>query len=162
MSDFLGAGIEATNSLLTTFLNKHWRDQEREHAENRQDALTADERAYAEKIRSEDWAREDQLLADQRAREDTSYQRSVADAMAAGLSPLAVSQLDAAGVPVNHSSGIGSAGATASSVNPASYMANAPQMDISGLTAAYFSQANLDELKRHNKAVEEIGSVLLS
>ena len=162
MSDAFGAGIQATTDLFTTFLNKHWRDQEREHAENRQDTLTADERAYADKIRSEDWAREDQLLAEQRAREDTSYQRSVADAMAAGLSPLAVSQLNAAGIPVNQSSGISSAGATASSVNPASYMANAPQMDISGLTAAYFSQANLDELKRHNKAVEENDSAKIS
>ena len=154
MSTALGAGIEATNSLLSTFLNKKWRDQEREHAENRQDTMIADERAYAEKIRNEEWQREDELLAAQRAREDTSYQRSVADARAAGLSPLAVSQLDAAGIPVNQSSGISSAGSAASTVNPSSYMANAPQMDISGIAAAYFSQKNIDEISRHNKATE--------
>lgn len=96
------------------------------------------------------WNREDAIRNELYGREDTSYQRSVADAKAAGLSPLAVNQLSPAGGNPITSSGT----PPVSSQVPASYMAQSPAQDIATLVGAIASQKNIDELRRHNMATE--------
>lgn len=174
--DGLGSSIASgVFGLASSFLGQHYKDRDTQRANDRQDRLTAEERQWALDRRNElwqrednltrdAWAREDKLLANQHAREDTSYQRSVQDAMNAGLSPLAVSQLDAAGVPVQASnmsdSDVGSAqaGSAASSVTPASYLAGYNHFDLSQVVGSFFSQKNLDELRRHNKQTESLSA----
>lgn len=97
------------------------------------------------------WNREDAIRNELYGREDTSYQRSVADAKAAGLSPLSVNQLSAAGGNPITSSGTPPVHTQA----PASYMYQSPAQDISTLIGAVVSQKNVDELHRHNLATEE-------
>lgn len=111
---------------------------------NREDAL-----------RQQQWNREDAIRNELYGREDTSYMRSVADAKAAGLSPLAVNQLSAAGNPVVSSgSGTSSFAPPVHTQTPASYMFQSPAQDISTLIGAVASQKNIDELHRHNVATE--------
>lgn len=105
------------------------------------------------------WNREDALRAEQQMREDTSYQRSVADAVAAGLSPLAVANLDGSAGNVLTSSPTDSASMSApSTAQPSSYtaIASTMNMDMSSLIGAVMSQKNLDEASRHNKEQESI------
>lgn len=120
-----------------TLIARKWAHDDRAHAERRQDELLR-----------RMWEREDALRAEQFEREDTSYQRSVADARAAGLSPLAVNQLDSAGTPIT-----ASMASQPDVMSPSSYMSNS-NASAGQLTSAYFSALNLDELKRHNKAME--------
>lgn len=101
--------------------------------------------------RNATWNREDAIRNELYGREDTSYQRSVADAKAAGLSPLAVNQLSAAGTNPITSSGT----PPVSTQMPASYMAQSPAQDIATLVGAVVSQKNIDEIRRHNMATEE-------
>lgn len=133
----------------------------------KQDMWRSEDYARFLSNRDDTWQREDMLLADQRAREDalraeeyaradTSYQRSAADARAAGLSPLSVSQLNSAGTPITSSySGTSSSTPPVATGMPASYMAQSPAQDIATLVGAVVSQKNIDEIARHNKATEE-------
>ena len=124
--------------------------ENREATWNREDTIRNTERNLQ-------WNREDAIRNELYGREDTSYQRTVADAKAAGLSPLSVSQLSAAGNPVVSSSagsGTSSFSPPVSSQMPASYMAQSPAQDIATLVGAVLSQNNLDEMKRHNMATE--------
>ena len=154
----LAGGIAATSSLIGSYINmrnqadtnKTNRDIANESLE-KQEQWRKEDMAYQDAVREATWAREDQLLQAQQAREDTSYQRSVADAMAAGLSPLAVAQLDGSAGSVITSQGATSAPNVG---QPASWTAQAPQMDISSLISSVLSTSNLSELARHNKATE--------
>lgn len=130
----VGKAVDFGSSLL----QRKWAQRDRAHAENRQDALLA-----------QMWNREDAIRNELQEREDTSYQRSVSDASAAGLSPLAVNQLDSAGDVVS-----ASMASQPDVMAPSSYMSNMGNT-AADLSAAYFSQLNLDELKRHNKAMEK-------
>lgn len=80
-----------------------------------------------------------------RAREDTALQRRVADARAAGLSPLAAIDTGAAAA---------SQGITAQQI--------APQMDLSQLVGALSTWSNATETQRHNVATEEAGTAALN
>lgn len=100
--------------------------------------------------RAATWDREDAIRSELYGREDTSYQRSIADAKAAGLSPLAVNQLSPAGGNPITFSGTPPVHTQA----PATYMYQSPAQDIATLVGAIASQKNIDEIKRHNMATE--------
>lgn len=133
-------GADQTYNTIWSLIQRKWAHDDRSHAENRQDEL----------IRRA-WDREDALRQEMYGREDTAYQRSVADAEAAGLSPLAVSQLDSAGSPAIQASMQSQPDVMA----PNSYMSNSSASSAS-IAGAFLSQANLDEMRRHNIAMEGI------
>lgn len=139
--------------------NKNLKTQDEWRREDKawQESQTAKLWQREDDVRNMMWNREDALRAEQYMREDNSYQRSVADAVAAGLSPLAVTQLDGSAGNVVASNANDSAAMSAPSTgNPASYTAQPSmfQMDMSSLIGALVSQKNLDEVRRHNKAQE--------
>lgn len=78
------------------------------------------------------------LNAKANERDDTQFQRAVADAKAAGLSPLAA---------ISNGGG---------NTAPIMSTAQAPQMDLSSLIGLSTSMADLNETTRSNKAREEI------
>lgn len=133
-----------------------WRKEDKEWAESQTKALWEREDQVTQSL----WNREDALRAEQHMREDTSYQRSVADAVAAGLSPLAVQQLNPSSGNILASNGSsGSPVSSAPSVGmPAGYTPEAAymNMDMSSLIGALMSQKNLDEASRHNREQESI------
>lgn len=160
MSDVWGIGstIQGVSGIVGNFVNM--RNVDKTNQTNRdlanaslekQEQWRQEDKEYQDAVRQATWAREDQLLQAQQQREDTSYQRSVADAMAAGLSPLAVAQLDGSAGSVITSQGATSA---PNVQQPASWTAQAPQMDVSSLVASVASASNLAETIRHNKATE--------
>ncbi len=83
-------------------------------------------------------AQAEALNAKTNERDDTQFQRAVADAKAAGLSPLAA---------ISNGGG---------NTAPIMSTAQAPQMDLSSLIGLGTSMADLNETKRSNKAREEI------
>lgn len=145
MSDALGigsiisTGANQTYDFATSFLKRKWAHDDRSHAENRQDALMR-----------QMWNREDALRKEMYDREDTAYQRTVEDAVSAGLSPLAVTQTDGAGANIS-----ASMPSQPDVMSPNSY-ANISASPFN-FDSAMISQANLDELKRHNLAQEANG-----
>ena len=160
MSDVWGIGstIQGVSGIVGNFVNM--RNVDKTNQTNRdlanaslekQEQWRQEDKEYQDAVRQATWQREDQLLQAQQQREDTSYQRSVADAMAAGLSPLAVAQLDGSAGSVITSQGATSA---PNVQQPASWTAQAPQMDVSSLVASVASASNLAETIRHNRATE--------
>lgn len=110
-----------------------------------QKEINAANTASQEKINAANIAYNKELNATQQAREDTSYQRAVADATAAGLSPLAVT-----------------GGASATTVSaPAMQSATqqaatsiAPQFDVNSAVDAYLQAQRNSETERANRAAE--------
>lgn len=137
LSSLLATGANQTYDFATSFLKRKWAHDDRSHAENRQDDL----------IRQM-WSREDALRQEQYSREDTAYQRTVADAVSAGLSPLAVTQTDGAGANIS-----ASMPSQPDVMSPNSYAQNSPGSSFN-FDSAMLSQANLDELRRHNMVTE--------
>lgn len=85
-------------------------------------------------------AQAEALNAKANERDDTQFQRAVADAKAAGLSPLAA---------ISNGGG---------NTAPIMSTAQAPQMDLSSLIGLGTSMADLSETKRSNKAREDISN----
>lgn len=137
LDSLLATGANQTYDFATSFLKRKWAHDDRSHAENRQDALL-----------QQMWAREDALRQEQYSREDTAYQRTVDDAVAAGLSPLAVTQTDGAGANIS-----ASMPSQPDVMSPNSYAQNSPGSSFN-FDSAMISQANLDEIKRHNMVTE--------
>lgn len=137
LGSLLATGANQTYDFATSFLKRKWAHDDRSHAENRQDELLR-----------QMWAREDALRQEQYTREDTAYQRTVDDAVAAGLSPLAVTQTDGAGANIS-----ASMPSQPDVMSPNSYAQNSPGSSFN-FDSAMLSQANLDELKRHNMVTE--------
>lgn len=136
-SSLLSTGANQTYDFGMSLLKRKWAHDDRSHAENRQDSLLR-----------QMWAREDALRQEQYNREDTAYQRTVEDAVAAGLSPLAVTQTDGAGANIS-----ASMPSQPDVMSPNSYAQNSPGSSFN-FDSAMLSQANLDELKRHNMVTE--------
>lgn len=137
LDSLLATGANQTYDFATSLLKRKWAHDDRSHAENRQDSLLR-----------QMWAREDALRQEQYNREDTAYQRTVEDAVSAGLSPLAVTQTDGAGANIS-----ASMPSQPDVMSPNSYAQNSPGSSFN-FDSAMLSQANLDELRRHNMVTE--------
>lgn len=87
-----------------------------------------------------------QVTQEQWRRDDTAYQRAVADAEKAGFSPLVAAGVSGGGV----TSGLGAP----SPIPQEAFRAQAPQIDVSTMVDSLLGIAKLQEEERHNKVVE--------
>lgn len=118
IASLIGSGLNFTSSLITNAVN----------AKNQKE------------INEANIAYNKELNATQQAREDTAYQRAVADATSAGLSPLAVTG--------------GASATTVSAPIQQASQAVAPQFDMNSVVDSYLQEQRNTETERANRVAE--------
>lgn len=150
LAPLIGAAIIGGAAAIGSTVYSNWKNEQNVSATNESNRdISRENREWQEAMVEKTWAREDALRNEANEREDTALTRAVADAKNAGLSPLAVVNSGGAGTASNPST----ASVSGEAPIPAQSYTVQP-MDFSEILGSFASQANLDEMARHNKATE--------